>query len=201
MLSFASASAVAFSSMPACPAQFVYAEKLTDLDQDSTKDFYVPPDDCFYPITLPSLEASGHVKFAWLPPSKLNDTIGIAPEGAFVYQMKDNSTLYKKVVAVSPDDSAATLKFEKMQKLVLGGEISFQLVKKDDTHEDPLIVNELQKAIRCTEAPVTTPLQEIDARYKSFVWAAGPFKMAGVDSDCGAYVFEKEGGGLVYHSC
>ena len=57
MLSFTSASAVAFSSMPACPAQFVYAEKLTDLDQDSTKDFYVPPDDCFYPITLPSLEA------------------------------------------------------------------------------------------------------------------------------------------------
>ena len=50
MLSFASASAVAFSSMPACPAQFVYAEKLTDLDQDSTKDFYVPPDDwdCFF---------------------------------------------------------------------------------------------------------------------------------------------------------
>ena len=89
--------------------------------------------------------------------------------------MKDNSTLYKKAVAVSPDDSAATLKFENMQKLVRGGEISFQLVKKDDTNEDPLIVRELQKAIRCTEAPVTTPLLRERAAQPSLPAGSGDF--------------------------
>ena len=80
-------------------------------------------------------------------------------------------------MAVSPDDSAATLKFEKMQKLVLGGEISFQLVKKDDTNEDPLIVRELQKAIRGTEAPGAAPRFRKSARAtKASLGRPGPSK-------------------------
>ena len=33
------------------------------------------------------------------------------------------------------------------------------------------------------------------------IWTAGLFLLAGPDSGCGAYVYEKKGGGLAYHAC
>lgn len=176
--------------------QYEYAFSLTNLDQASTQTWTPPIDSCFHPVTLPALIASNHSRYSWVPWNKIPDS-SMAPSGAFVYKMTDGSYLYKKIASVPVDHPDATLKFTRAKSWTMG--MSFQEVSAMDAVGNYNAM-ELQNAISCTEAPISLATEPFSG-YQKFVWAAGPFSMAGPDSGCGAYVYEKKDGGIVYHAC
>jgi len=177
---------------------YEYAFSLTNLDTDVTASWIPPLDSCFYPVTLPALIESGHTQYSWVPWNGIPEQdISVAPSGAFVYKMGDGSFLYKKIASVPVDDPAATLRFTKAKTFNKG--MTFEEVAgmvADGDHN----VAELQKVIGCSEAPISLTTEPFNS-YAKFTWAAGPFSMAGPNSGCGAYVYEKKDGGIVYHAC
>jgi len=189
---------LAFSSVePACPSDIAYAFSLTDLPRDLTTDMYTPPDVCFNPVTIPSLLESGALEYSWVPWSSMDSDL--APSGAFVYKMSDGGMLYKKITAVPSDDPSATLKFGLAQEETETAANTFDEVEMLTI--DDSIVAEMKRGIKCSEAAISFTTTAPFSTYDKFFWAAGPFKLAGPNSGCGAYVYEKKGGGLVYHSC
>ena len=161
---------------------------------------FVPSAECFDPITLPALISSGHLEYAWVPWSTMDDER--APHGAFVYKMRKGSIIYKKIVSVDPDDPEATLKFGPQASI--DGPQTFDEALAGSAGPgwpNALILTELKKSIQCTKAAISYTTKEPFAGYKAFTWAAGPFTVAGPNSECGSYVYEKKDGGLVYHSC
>jgi len=165
---------------------------------------------CFYPVTLPALADSGHLTYSWIPhdspamasfPSFLTE----APSGAFVYKMNDGTFLYKKITSVAIDDPDATIIFRRASDWT--HQTTFQEVI--DAPPNDLSTIALKNAVSCQSL-------DLDSRsfgssvslggqpfndYHRFVWTAGPFSLAGKNSACGAFVYEKIDGGIVYHAC
>merc|ERR1712166_126495 len=210
------------------PLQDEFAFSLTEISQTNTGpdggwDWPHPPDgtgtdglfseteaNCFYPVTLPALTESGHLTCSWIPhdspamatfPSFLTE----APSGAFVYKMDDGTFLYKKITSVAIDDPDATIIFRRASDWT--HQTTFEEVI--DAPPDDLSTNALKNAVSCQSL-------DLDSRsfgssvslggqpfndYHRFVWTAGPFSLAGKNSACGAFVYEKIGGGIVYHAC
>mmetsp|Transcript_9089 Transcript_9089/g.28850 ORF Transcript_9089/g.28850 Transcript_9089/m.28850 type:complete len:205 (+) Transcript_9089:26-640(+) len=204
MIGLATLLPVAFSSVtpsPSCDAghDVVYAFSLTDLDQTATQGLHVPADKCFHPITLHALKESGHVEYTWVPWSLMKSDL--APNGAFVYKLDDGSILYKAIKAVAPNDPSAVLKFHAQTELVETTFFSAKTLEAVMEHPADTIVTEMQRGIECGAADISFTTTEPFAGYSKFFWAAGPFMLAGPSSDCGAFVYEQKGGGLVYHAC
>ena len=180
------------------PLQDEYAFSLTDLSQTTTANWPTPSQGCFYPVTLPALINSGHRNYSWVP----HDSPGyagfstVAPSGAFVYEMDDGSFLYKAIASVAIDATDATLKFRRASDWTQ--QTTFQEV--NDTTATEYSTMELQSAISCFESSVSLSAQPFN-EYNKFVWTAGPFSLAGKNSGCGAFVYQKTNGGIVYHAC
>jgi len=162
---------------------------------------------CFYPVTLPALTDSGHKTYSWIPhdspamasfPSFLTQ----APSGAFVYKMYDGTFLYRKITSVAIDDPDATIIFRRASDWT--HQTTFQEVMNLTITPDiatDYSTNELKRALSCFGgSSVSLPGQPFND-YHRFVWTAGPFSLAGHNSECGAFVYEKIGGGIVYHAC
>jgi len=173
---------------------------------------------CFYPVTLPALADSGHLTYSWIPhdspamasfPSFLTE----APNGAFVYKMYDDTLqedqqhlstrfLYKKITSVAIDDPDATIIFRRASDWThqtTFQEVMDQLITPDIATD--YSTNELKRALSCFGgSSVSLGGQPFDD-YHRFVWTAGPFSLAGKSSACGAFVYEKIDGGIVYHAC
>jgi len=61
-----------------------------------------PADECFYDVTIPALLDEGFVKYAWVPWSKLsNESLAIAPHGAFVYKTTNDTLVYEALSSPS----------------------------------------------------------------------------------------------------
>merc|ERR1712166_342944 len=147
---------------------------------------------CFYPVTLPALADSGHLTYSWIPhdspamasfPSFLTE----APNGAFVYKMYD------------PDATIIFRRASDWTHQTTFQEVMDQLITPDIATD--YSTNELKRALSCFGgSSVSLGGQPFDD-YHRFVWTAGPFSLAGKSSACGAFVYEKIDGGIVYHAC
>ena len=165
MLPLATLALTFSSATPSCEAghDVVYAFSLTDLDQAKTDGLHIPADECFSPITLHALKASGHLEYTWVPWSLLKSDL--APHGAFVYKLEDGSILYKAITAVAPDDPSAVLKFHAQTELVettFFGATSFDAVMQ---HPTDTIVSEMQRGIKCGAADISYTTTEPFAGY------------------------------------
>lgn len=179
------------------PLQYEYAFSLANLNTALTQTWSPPYDSCTYPVTIPALIASNHSRYSWVPWNKIPDS-SMAPSGAFVYKMTDGSYLWKKIASVPIDSPDATLKFTMAKSWTAG--TTFQEIGAAKSAPDDYNTLELQNAIFCSEASISLTSEPFSG-YQKFVWAAGPFSMAGPDSGCGAFVYEKKDGGIVYHAC
>jgi hypothetical protein len=168
---------------------FLYAFSLVTLPSSDIAGLPRPQDICFNEVTMPSQLSSGHLEYAWLPWGIINDAR--APHGAFIYKMHDGTFEYKKVVAVSPDDPSATLKFVP----------SKQFNSSENTFAGIMQIAALQKGIACTNSSISYTTKAPFNGYKDFAWVSGTFEMHGIKNHCGAFVYELKSGGIVYHSC
>jgi len=173
--------------------EYVFAFALTDLDETAAKGLTPPDSQCFYPVTLEALLQSDHVKYSWLPHTKIPERKkDVAPAGAYVYEMKDGSYRFKTIKKVPVSAENAVLKFGDAvtwEKAKTFEEIVGGTIEGDEA-------TELEKAIGCFQADISLT-EEPFSSYKQFVWAAGPFGKG----KCGAFVYEKKDGGIVYHEC
>jgi len=153
-----------------------YAFTLEDMPQEQNLDF-VPAQECFYPVTLPSMTDAGLVNYSWVPHSRSND---YAQSGAYVYQTSGGGILYKKLTSV-PVDTPNALVFSCAHTMPRA--MSVQEAKVMGT------------ASRCFEAPISLQSDPFTS-YSHFSWVQMPWM------SCGAFVYQAESGGpLMYHTC
>ena len=90
------------------PKDAAYAFQLSPVqDLDAA-----PSDECFYDVTAPDKLADGLVEYAWVPWSYLsNESLAIAPHGAFVYKTANDTLQYEKITLVPADSEDADLIF------------------------------------------------------------------------------------------
>ena len=183
------------------PLQDEYAFSLTKLSQTDTANWPTPNQGCFYPVTLPALINSDHRNYSWVPHDSTEmgpyaEFLANAPSGAFVYEMADGSFEWDAIASVAIDATDAALIFRRASDWT--HQTTFQEV--NDATATDYSTMELKSAISCFESSVSLSAQPFN-EYSKFVWTAGPFSLAGKNSGCGAFVYQKTNGGIVYHAC
>jgi len=213
------------------PFQDDYAFKLTDIPdtgQDGTGpdgwNWLQPEQTCFYPVSLEQF-ADGHRTYSWIPHDSpvmyLDQTCERsptqqcaiipsfateAPNGAFVYKKSDGTFLYRKITRVAIDDPDATIIFRTPIKWTHQSTFQEVMDTADATDEELTDSRdysrmELRHALYCFGASSVSLNNPPFNEYNNFVWTAGPFALAGKNGECGAFVYEKNDGSIVYHAC
>lgn len=91
---------------PDDPASFAF--NLSPVDDLGAQ----PSDECFYDVTIPDLLDIGFKQYAWVPWSQLsNESLAIAPHGAFVYKTVNGTLDYQKITNVDVLSNGADLVF------------------------------------------------------------------------------------------
>ncbi|KAL7431190.1 hypothetical protein ACHAXM_002574 [Skeletonema potamos] len=158
-----------------------------------------PADECFYDVTIPALLDEGFVKYAWVPWSKLsNESLAIAPHGAFVYKTTNDTLVYEALSLVPVDSPNATLIFGFGKPFCTAAKTFDDITSgKVNCSSDDEVMNErIRTGLNCWASPMSYTTNEPFVNYKEFAWVSADA------TKCGEYVYElKDGTGLVQHSC
>ena len=137
------------------------------------------------------------VEYAWVPWSYLsNESLAIAPHGAFVYKTANDTLQYEKITLVPTDSDEADLIFGPAEEFYVSGANTFEDITSGRvTIEDGDMLQRIITGLTCWASPLSYTTREPFVSYQQFAWVSH-------DPDkCGEYVYEKIGGGLVRHSC
>eukprot|EP00984_Skeletonema_dohrnii_P027430 scaffold16972_cov94-Skeletonema_dohrnii-CCMP3373.AAC.2 len=158
-----------------------------------------PADECFYDVTVPALLDMDYVKYAWIPWSKLsNESLAIAPHGAFVYKTTNDTLVYEAISLVPVDSPEADLVFGLSEPFCTAAKTFDEITSgKVNCSSDDEVMNErIRTGLNCWASPMSYQTEEPFINYKKFAWVSADA------SKCGEYVYElKDGTGLVQHSC
>ena len=158
-----------------------------------------PADECFYDVTVPALLDMDYVKYAWIPWSKLsNESLAIAPNGAFVYKTTNDTLVYEAINLVPVDSPEADLVFGVSEPFCTAAKTFDEITSgKVNCSADDEVMNErIRTGLNCWASPMSYQTEESFVNYKKFAWVSADA------SKCGEFVYElKDGTGLVQHSC
>lgn len=157
-----------------------------------------PADECFYDVTVPSLLDMGFSKYAWIPWSKLsNESLAIAPHGAFVYKTTNDTLVYEAIKLV-PVDSPGALVFREAEPFCTAAKTFDEITsgQVNCSYDDEIKNERIRTGLNCWASPMSYTTEEPFVNYDQFAWVS-PDALK-----CGEYVYElKDGKGLVQHSC
>ena len=186
-----------------------YAFKLVEMDGLVNEDA-MPSAYCYHPVTLPSLLELGYTHYSWVPWSYLDAaTLEDAPHGAYIYHVADDAEpeqrpdegehVVLKIELTTVDDPDAALVFGPAQEIDTPYASFDELLLSADRHPQ---VQAVAEAALCTRSPLSYTTTDPFVYYDEFAWAPDPYALfeAG-NTACGAFIYQKKGGGLVYHAC
>ena len=176
---------------PDDPASFAF--NLSPVDDLGAQ----PSDECFYDVTIPDLLDIGFKQYAWVPWSQLsNESLAIAPHGAFVYKTVNGTLDYQKITNVDVLSNGADLVFGEATPFMSPAQTFEDVTSGNVTIDDTVMLDRIKTGLNCSASPVSyESTAEPFVNYKRFAWVSADA------NKCGEFVYELKDGGLVQHSC
>lgn len=197
------------------------ATYLTDAEAVASG-YHVPTAFCFNNVTLDFLLASGHRKYAWVPPTMTSgDALEAAPDGMYAYRMANpaappGGTLLYKAVHQVPLGTPNALLFGMARPVPQFHSFQEAAAYNGDDPTTKAMADAITRGNICNGAPgsvdghhlAITPLGVDGLEPKTndidgFAWATGPFALPG--TQCGSFMYEGTGADkkqyMYYQAC